>query len=303
MDCTTNIIGFKNCGYVSKFYLDDYGISLNSASKVNDDKFANAKEMLNKIIAQSWQETFQDVSFDGFKANKILSDVTFGKNDETTFFTGTNTTTFTLDDDCNLGSFYLSQLNVSIKKGGNTQIILVKGTTETVLYNDDTTDNTIIELAINNFVSNIFSIKVVTDGEIWHNSSDLDCECRSFFSVTDNKYPFTLTFQVRCNVNVHLCKYVDLLAPVVIAKILGKFWFKVYTTDLFSNYVNSEKEKAISMMVYYDSEFLLITPTDRQIKEQGQYQILLKKLNIPMPSCKCCMECKSTGWSYVSQKP
>lgn len=307
MDCTTNIIGYKSCGTASKYYLDDYGISLNSASKVNDDKFTNAKEMLNKIISQSWQDTFNDVTFDGFNANKILNDVTYGDMDFSDSFTGTKETTFTLDKSCLLGSFYLSQLNVYVKTGGLTTVTLIEGTTETELYSDDTTDSTTIELAINNFVADVFSIRIVTAGEIWTGIGSSECGCNSapYYSVstTDSLFPFTLTFQVRCNKLVHLCKYVDLLAPIVIAKVLGKYWFKLHTTDVFSNYVNSERDKAISMMVYYDSDYRSIIDSDVQSKALGQYQILLSKLNIPKPTCKCCMECKSTGWGYRSQKP
>jgi hypothetical protein len=306
MDCTTNIIGYKSCGVASKFYLDDYGLSLNSASKVNDDKFTNAKEMLNKIISQSWNETFNEVTFDGFNANKILNDVTYGDMDFSDSFTGVKETTFILDKSCTLGSFYLSQLNVYIKTGGLTTVSLIDGTTETELYSNDTEDSTVIELAINSFVSDTFKIKIITDGEVWTGIGSSECGCHSapYYSVntSDSLFPFTLTFQVRCNKLVHLCKYVDILAPIVIAKILGKYWFKIHTTDVFSNYVNSEKERAIPMMAYYDSEYLSLT-NNEDSKILGQYQILLSKLNIPKPTCKCCMECKSTGWGYRSQKP
>lgn len=306
MDCTTNIISYKSCGVASKFYLDDYGLSLNSASKVNDDKFTNAKEMLNKIISQSWSETFDSVTFDGFNANKILNDVTYGEMTFEDSFTGTKEVTFTLDKTCLLGSFYLSQQNIYIKTGGLTTVTLIEGTTETELYSDETEDNTIVELAINSFVSDTFKLRIITEGEIWTGIGSSECTCNSsqYYSVsaTDSMFPFTLTFQVRCNKLVHLCKYVDLLAPIVIAKILGKYWFKLHTTDVFSNYVNSEKDKAIPMMAYYDSEYLSLTNNDDS-KILGQYQILLSKLNIPKPTCKCCMECKSVGWGYRSQKP
>jgi len=57
------------------------------------------------------------------------------------------------------------------------------------------------------------------------------------------------------------------------------------------------------MMVYYDSDYRSIVDSEGVGKAAGQYQLLLSKLNIPKPSCKCCMECKTSGWSYQGQKP
>ena len=57
------------------------------------------------------------------------------------------------------------------------------------------------------------------------------------------------------------------------------------------------------MMVYYDSQYAGFENTDTTNKMLGQYQIELNKLNIPKPTCRCCMECKTSGWAYVGQKP
>ena len=57
------------------------------------------------------------------------------------------------------------------------------------------------------------------------------------------------------------------------------------------------------MMVYYDSDYRSIVDSDVTNKALGQYQLSLNKLNIPKPTCKCCMECKTSGWTYQGQKP
>jgi len=307
MSCTTNIIGYRDCNREFKYYLDDYGISLNSASKVNDDKFVNAKNMLDTLITQSWSETFNDITFDGMQANKILNDVSYGFMDASGTFTGTKTVTWTKDPYCELGAFYLSQLKVYVDTGDATTIQLIQGSVTTELYNDTPTDDSIIEVNINDFVADTFSIRVITSGTISTCIANSECRCEDMIYFTESgdysDYPFALTFQVRCNKDVHLCKYVDLISPIVIAKILGKYWFKVYTTDVFSNYVNSETDKAISMMVYYDSDYRSIVDSEGIGKASGQYQLLLSKLNIPKPTCKCCMECITSGWTYQGQKP
>ena len=307
MDCTLNIIGYRNCDREFSYYLDDYGISVLSGSKVVDDKFANAKQMIDTLISQSWTETFNDITFDGMQANKILNDVTFGYMDYNDSFTGTKTVTFTKDQICELGSFYLSQLNVYVKESGLTTVQLIQGTVVSELYNDTPDDNTTIELAINDYVADEFQIKIITEGVVWLGSDNGECRCedRVYYTVEADVIPFVLTFQVRCNKLVHLCKYVDLIAPIVINKVLGKYWFKVHTTDVFSNKVNSETAngKDIAMMVYYDSDYRSIVDSDVTNKALGQYQLSLNKLNIPKPTCKCCMECKTSGWTYQGQKP
>ena len=308
MDCTLNIIGYRNCGREFRFYLDDYGISLDSASKIVDSKFVNAKQMLDTFISQSWTKTFNDITFDGMQANKILNDVVYGDMDYSDSFTGTKTKTFTKDDSCNLGSFYLSQLNVYVKESGLTTVQLIQGTVVSELYNDTPDDNTTIELAINDFVADEFSIKVITEGVVWLGSNNSECRCEApYYTVTgDDEIAFDLSFQVRCNKLVHLCKYVDLIAPIVINSIVGMYYFQTYTTDLFSNKVNSENQngKALTLAVYYDSNYINLVDTERNPNEKnGQYQISLNKLNIPKPTCKCCMECKTSGWTYQGQKP
>ena len=307
MSCTDNIIGYRDCNREFKYYLDDYGISLNSASKVNDDKFTTAKNMLETLISQSWTETFADITFDGMQANKILNDVSYGLMDSSGYFTGTKTITLTKDNDCVLGAFYLSTVNAYVKTSGLTTIQLIQGTVTTELYNDTPDDDELITLGVNDFVSDTFSIRIITEGEIYTGIPNNECLCEGAqwydYSGDFNDYPLTFTFQVRCNKEVHLCKYVDLIAPIVISKILGKYWFKVYTTDVFSNYVNSETAKAIPMMVYYDSDYRSIVDSEGSGKASGQYQLGLSKLNIPKPSCKCCMECKTSGWTYQGQKP
>ena len=307
MDCTKNIIGYKDCNKAFRYYLDDYGISLNSASKVNDDKFTNAKAMLDTIISQSWKETFNDITFDGMQANKILNDVTYGMSESVNEFTGTKTVTLTKDDDCELGEFYLSSLTFYVKTGGETTVQLIQGTTTTELYSDTPSDGDAVTININSFVSDVFKLRIITEGESYKNKASNECRCEGvqWYTYSDdyNDYPFVFPFQVRCSKEVHLCKYVDLIAPIVINKILGKYWFKVYTTDVFSNYVNSSADKVIPLMVYYDSDYRSIVDSEGQGKAEGQYQILLNKLNIPKPTCKCCMECKTSGWGYVGQKP
>jgi hypothetical protein len=306
MDCTLNIIGYRNCDREFRYYLDDYGISVLSGSKVVDDKFVNAKQMIDTLISQSWTETINDITFDGMQANKILNDVTFGYMDHNDSFTGTKTVIFTKDQICELGSFYLSQLNLYVKESGLTTVQLIQGTVVSELYHNTPEDDTIIEIAINDFVSDEFQIKVITEGVVWLGSDNVECRCedRVYYTVESDVIPFVLTFQVRCNKLVHLCKYVDLIAPIVINKVLGKYWFKVHTTDVFSNFVNSNIEKAVSMMVYYDSNYINLVDTERNPNEKnGQYQLSLNKLNIPKPTCKCCMECKTSGWTYQGQKP
>jgi hypothetical protein len=316
MSCTTNIIGYRHCGYTPRILLDDYGISLQSASKVNDDKFPTAKAMLDTMIQQSWDEAFRDLTIDGMDFQKILNDVTYGKMDKSGHFTGTKQINWSLSSFFGslyqvneLGTFYASQLKVYVKTGGATTINLIQGEVVEELYSGAPEDETVITLSINKFLEDKFSIQVITAGEIYTGIFNEVCNC------TNNGYwtyegdtsppPFVFTFQVRCSKDKHLCKYVMDIAPAVINKILGKYYFKVNTTDVFNNWINSESgDRAVANMCYYDSQYFGISNADPHTRTKGQYQITLEQIQkrLPKPTCKSCMTCNTSGWSRQSQK-
>ena len=80
MNCIKDIISIRGlCSNdTAKYYLDDIGISLLSASKIADERYVSGRKMIETKINQAWEMAFNDITFDGFISNKILLDSDVG---------------------------------------------------------------------------------------------------------------------------------------------------------------------------------------------------------------------------------
>jgi hypothetical protein len=306
MDCLKDIIGVKSCGEY-KYYLDDYGFSLNKASNIAGSAFINGKDLVNKLITQSINDLVRSIHFDGFTADKILNDVQFGEVSSDTY-TGTKTLTFTLNKSCKLGVFYIADIEFQAKTSGHVKI--QQGTN--VLFDGDVEAETSYTISVNSVMPDIFTISITTDAELYQHIGSSTCGCGqvSHYSITSsdgnsNSF-FKTTFQVRCDIGKHLCRFIDKLVPAIIYRTLGKIYFQAYTTDAFNNWINSTSDKTLSLMMYYDSEYNSILDTEgKNASKLGQYQIELDRLSktLPKPDCKCCLECDTIGWTEIISIP
>jgi hypothetical protein len=120
------------------------------------------------------------------------------------------------------------------------------------------------------------------------------CSCQ-FYKIDTYGNGLDVDLQVRCDKSKHLCKFTDILAPAVIASILGQFWFKVHTTNRANEHKIFKDVDAISMMAYYNSDYLAMVQSDgKGVTKEGQYQMEISKINIPLPKCTCCLECEGS---------
>ncbi len=120
------------------------------------------------------------------------------------------------------------------------------------------------------------------------------CSCQ-FYKIDNYGNGLDVDLQVRCDKSKHLCKFTDILAPAVIASILGQFWFKVHTTNRANEHKIFKDVDAISMMAYYNSDYLAMVQSDgKGVTKEGQYQMEISKINIPLPKCNCCLECEDS---------
>ena len=314
--CYDNIIGIR--GYCeatnTKYYLDDYGISLKSLVKSADERFITGKRLFESIIKRAWRDVFLDISFDGFKANEVLSHSTIGININTSMpsMAGLNGIILTLDKHCSLGRLYVSIISLSVEVGGNTDIYIVNNGVSQLIHTGAVANNSVLELQGNDFVSDSFSVLVdtsniqVSKGSI----AEQDCGCTyNYISVasTDgsNNFGLTVDVQVRCNIDKHLCKFADVLAMAVIYKALGLLWFEVMLSKRLNDYINNAtKEESMQLVGFYDSSINIFQylPDKTYVGGRpnvalGQYQIEMAKINIPKPKCSCCIECKDNNYS------
>lgn len=257
------------------------------------------------FIKNAWQKAFRDIQIKGFDFNKILSEIIIetDTDNSTDLGAGVYDLSFVLSKACKTASFFISSIMLNVKTDGNVKIELIEGSTTTVLFDELTNGD--IYININEYVKKDFTIKVTNTSAILYNSLSVydTCDCTGlYYGVSDTQtYGIDLEAQIRCDKSKHLCKYVDLIAPAVIANILGQFWFKVHTTNRANEHKIFKDVDAIAMMGHYDNTYMNMVVSDgKQLKVDGLYQIELKNINIPLPKCKCCLECKEQISSVIS---
>jgi hypothetical protein len=301
MACYDGFIGVRNCGLESKIYLDDYGLSLFDLAKISDEKTNNGAKLLESFIKIAWEKVYSDVHINGYNFNKILSDISLTTylNGSTTLVGGIHDVNFTLGKCCKIVSFYVSSIFVNIKTDGQIKIDLIEGSNTTTLF--DGVTNGSFELNLNRFVANEFILRVdltaVGSATVYASNYENDtcsCSCQ-FYKIDNYGNGLDVDLQVRCDKSKHLCKFTDILAPAVIASILGQFWFKVHTTNRANEHKIFKDVDAISMMAYYNSDYLAMVQSDgKGVTKEGQYQMEISKINIPLPKCNCCLECEDS---------
>jgi hypothetical protein len=109
-----------------------------------------------------------------------------------------------------------------------------------VLFDGDVEAETSYTISVNSVMPDIFTISITTDAELYQHIGSSTCGCGqvSHYSITSsdgnsNSF-FKTTFQVRCDIGKHLCRFIDKLVPAIIYRTLGKIYFQAYTTDAFN---------------------------------------------------------------------
>lgn len=314
MNCYDNLISIRGLcePEQARFYLDDYGMSLRSISKIADERFVTGKRLVSTIIERAWRDVLRDIRFDGFKSNLTLTDSLVGVVGTSGYSNGLQGILFTLDKSCTLGRFFVSSIFIHVKTGGSLVLTLIEGASTTTLYNDAVSNETIYEIRVGRFVSDSFSLMIdTTNCEVYRSSlSDDSCGCDHYaVSSTEGGNGFGIQFQlqVRCDIEKHLCKFVDVIATAVIYKSLALLWHEAALSTRLNDFLTlGKKEEAYKWIGYYDSSLNVFKYDENKafvggtVKvAQGQYQLELEKIKLPVPKCRCCMECDGNNYSIT----
>lgn len=310
MACTDNIVSIRGlCDDTpALYYLDDIGLSLVTAAKAADEKYANGKQLVQRMIDLAWDDIFQDVLIDGFQANKVLNADTIGVyTTDTESGTGYKGLTFTLyDDDCGLLRFFLASVTLKIATGGHTIIRIISDGVTTELYNGTPDNNTTITKYFNDWVEDGFQVQVLMDNITVYTSTatTTDCDCResTHYTYTGDTSGLQVSMQVKCDKERYLCQFIRQLGKPALYKAGAKIWKVIKDTNRFNDLMNIKKDDAVMQMAWLDSTYNLLKydPNfDNKHYAIGMYQQELAKLKIPVPDCRCCLECEEPN-QYVS---
>jgi len=301
MACTDNIVSIRGlCDTTpALYYLDDVGISLVTAAKIADERYANGRQLVQRMIDLAWDDTFQDILIDGFQANKILNADTIGVyTTDTETATGYQGMTFTLSDDCPLLRFYLASVKLKVSVGGVTVIRLISGGVTTTLYSDTPANDELVTVYYNDFVEDGWQIQVLMTNITVYTSTNTttDCDCTgAYYTTTGDTYGMQIAMQVKCDKENYLCQFVRPIGKAVLYKAAAKIYKEVLDSMRFNDVLNIKKENAIRELAWLDSTYNLIKydPSfDNKHYAIGMYQHELAKISIPVPNCPCCLECE-----------
>ena len=301
MACWTNFIGVYNCDKEYRVYLDDYGLSLKDLAKIADEKHANGQKLLESFINIAWQKVFNDVKIKGYDFNKILEDLSLEVNitNPTVISGGIHDVKFKLGKCCKTVSYYLNSIKPNIKTDGLLKISVIDDNSTTLFFDGATNGNETI--VVNRWMDGDFILRVdltqagsATLNSSIFNQNICDCSC-AMYEIDQYANGLDVSVQIRCDKSKHLCKYVDILAPAVINHILGQFWFKVHTSNRANDHKIFKDVDALSQMAFYNSEYLAMVQFEsKTVVKEGQYQIEMNSLNLPLPKCNCCLECSES---------
>lgn len=320
MACYDNLVtvrGLCDTSTNSLFYLDDLGISLKGAAAAADERNVTGRQLIERKIAQAWEEVYSDISFQGYKAGSIVWGGTIGENTDEYEATGGGWKglNFEIDDHCPLSQAFLHKVTVCFQAASPSATVsvrLIDGSTTTTLYSGEQT-GTSKEILVNQFVENQdFQIQVnTTDLAVCAGAvSTADCDnCYSnWLTITgdDSKnWGLVAEISLLCRPNRYLCKYNGILAKPVwykaAALVYKEFIMSTRLNDYLTIKAGIENKETITQMAWLDSTMNLYNfdPEGKKDYPEGKYQMEMKKINVPLPGCKCCIECRGSSYQIT----
>jgi hypothetical protein len=316
MACYDNLVTVRNlCDSATNtlFYLDDLGISLKGAAAVADERNVTGRQLIERKIAQAWEQVYSDISFDGYKAGSIVWGANVGEN--TTGYEATGGgykgMTFTIEDNCPLAMFYLHKVTLCYEESSPDllQIRLIDGDTE-FLFNATHTGGS-KEVLVNRWITNQeFQIQVNTD-DIAVCAGVLttgDCQpCKtSYVTVQSDEgknWGLQVEVSLMCKPDRHLCKYNGFLAKAAwykaAALIYKEFLMSTRINDYLTIKSGENNQEVLTQMAWLDSDVNLFNfdAEGRKSYPDGMYQKEMAKIKVPLPSCMCCLECRGNSYN------
>lgn len=305
MRCFEGLIGMKGfCSPLTyKYFLDDLGISLKTASKLADERFVfKGQELVERKINDAIEQTIGDLQFDSKITRPIIEDVSTSCLTPTLYTSDGEVVLHSFSSlKCKYSKFYIGSITIPIVAQGDLVIDLIQGNTTENLYDGAPTEDVVLYL--NREVGN-FTIRVAYSAGLQTYTCSYPSLCYITASQTQTKGLY-IDFQLRCSIEKHVCKFADLIAGVARYKAAAMILNEINLTNNLNEYiVCKDKSDLFIQMAMLDSTFNLKRYEEEFRAEKGMYQRELEKLKLPALTCSCCtLECKDKNYVHELNLP
>lgn len=294
--CYEYIVGIKGlCDDKSPlYYVDDFGISLKTASQLTDARYKNGTEMFNRKLKLAWQSLIQDVIIKGYKHDHIMQSFTVSNEGTETLTGGTKTVIIGFTDNCELTGTYINKVVVNVDTGGAT----------TITINGDEFAATLVSglntIYINKTYDKQVSISIDLSAITVNSGKSVITSNANTACIQSNgeSYGMAIVGDYRCNIESYLCRFPDKIGLALAYKTTALLYKEMMlSTSLADIIFVKEKDSIMTEIASLDSDENLFQYDDKVFASgtakiaSGKYQKQIEIINrqLPIPKCLCCL--------------
>ena len=295
LSCFVDLIGLRGaCSNTAPYYLDSIGISLKKAAELADSASITGKELFEESRALAWEVLKNDITFDGFKANKVSESINTKLIDVEEISTDT-TYTYHIKRRCDIESIKIESIKVKCLSSATVSVSIISG--DTYNYYNDVINNEQLEVIINEKFDDDVTVQITyftnTPIQVGTDSGGVAAAIKGI---------------VACDIEVFICQYFSVWALALMYKTAALMLNRVLLNDRYNNLIAYGTKEASILMAQFDSSFNQF-PQEMQINKDGMYQSQLKIIDsklkdiIKKSDCGCCFECSEKNITETIQIP
>lgn len=267
-------------------YLDDYGISLNKASKIADSSKITGKQLIDDSVKMAWKAVLSDIAIAGFKFKGITEVINSKYNNGIA-----NVFSFSINRNCQFEAIVLQKVKINALEVSDINF-QIKGDGDVIYTNSQT--------AVNGQITFDFE-KQALDYDV----VDLTITSTGDLESTNNNTPFLLNAYLICDERILFCNYLDILEDAVKIKASAIILNNTIFNDRYNDLILYKSGEVAIRVSQLDSSLNLLNG-ENKINKKGLYQLEIEKLSIKLKGildnykCSCCFECQSNYKTIIT---
>lgn len=267
-------------------YLDDYGISLNKASKIADSSKITGKQLIDDSVKMAWKAVLSDISIAGFKFKGITEVINSKYNNGIA-----NVFSFSISRNCDFEAIVLQKVKINILTIADISFDIVAD--GDVIFNST-------QLGVSGQITFDFEKQALD-----YDTVELVITTSGNLESTDNNTPFLMNAYLICDERILFCNYLDILEDAVKIKASAIILNNTIFNDRYNDLILYKSSEVAIRVSQLDSSLNLLNG-DNKINQKGLYQLEIDKLSIKLKGildkykCSCCFECQSNYRTIIS---